>query len=75
MEEATNIDIQTLEEDHVIAVQAPMVYLTSSPSTKRNAISITNQVVGPAGIFQTSTIKPTIDFVAKAGIYRQETSS
>jgi hypothetical protein len=49
-----------------------MVHPTSSPGTKRNAISITNQVVNPAGIFQTSVIRPTIDFVAKAGIYYQE---
>jgi hypothetical protein len=51
-----------------------MVHPTSSPGTKRNAMSVINQVVGLAGIFQTSAIKPTIDFVAKAGIYRQEIS-
>jgi hypothetical protein len=54
-------------------VQAPIVHPTSSPGTKRNAISTTNQVIGLAGTFQTSVIKPIIDFVAKAGIYRQET--
>jgi hypothetical protein len=53
-------------------VQAPVVHLTSSPGTKRNTMSITNQVVGLAGILQTSAIRPIIDFVAKAGTYRQE---
>jgi hypothetical protein len=47
-----------------------VVYPTSNPGTKRNTTSITNQVVGLAGTFQTSAIRPTIDFVAKAGIYR-----
>jgi hypothetical protein len=72
IEEAIDVDIQTLEEDHATIVQAPVVYLTSSPGTKRNTTSATNKVVGPAGIFQTSAIRPTIDFVAKAGTYRQE---
>jgi hypothetical protein len=49
-----------------------VVYPISSPGTKRNTISATNQVIGPAGIFQTSIIKPIIDFVAKTGIYYQE---
>jgi hypothetical protein len=53
-------------------VQAPVVHPTSSPGTKRNTISVTNQVVGLAGILQTSVIRLTIDFVAKAGIYHQE---
>jgi hypothetical protein len=68
------MDVQTLEEDYTTIVQAPVVYPTSSPGTKRNTMSATNQVVGLAGTFQTSAIRPTIDFVAKAGIYRQETS-
>jgi hypothetical protein len=72
MEEAINIDVQTLEEDYIIMVQAPVVHPTSSPGTKRNTMSATNQVVGLAGILQTNIIRPTIDFVAKAGIYRQE---
>jgi hypothetical protein len=55
-------------------VQAPVVHPTSSPGTKRNAMSATNQVIGLAGIFQTSIIKPIIDFVAKARIYYQEIS-
>jgi hypothetical protein len=55
-------------------VQAPVVYPTSSPGTKRNTIFATNQVVGLAGTLQTSAIRPTIDFVAKAGTYRQEIS-
>jgi hypothetical protein len=54
-------------------VQAPVVYPTSSPGTKRNTTSITNQVIGLAGTLQTSAIRPIIDFVAKAGTYRQET--
>jgi hypothetical protein len=49
-----------------------MVYPTSSPGTKRNAMFVTNQVVGLAGILQTNAIRPIIDFVTKAGIYRQE---
>jgi hypothetical protein len=53
-------------------VQAPVVYPTSSLGTKRNTISATNQVVGLAGIFQTSAIRPIIDFIAKTRIYRQE---
>jgi hypothetical protein len=53
-------------------VQVPVVHPTSSPGTKRNTISVTNQVVGLAGILQTSIIRLTIDFVAKAGIYYQE---
>jgi hypothetical protein len=55
-------------------VQAPVVYLISSLGTKRNTISITNQVIGLVNIFQTSAIKLIIDFVTKAGIYYQETS-
>jgi hypothetical protein len=51
-----------------------MVYLTSSPDTKRNTISTTNQVTSLVGIFQKSAIKPIIDFVAKAGTYYQEMS-
>jgi hypothetical protein len=74
MEEAIDVDIQTLEEDHATMVQAPVVHPISSPGTKRNTTSVTNQVVGLAGIFQTSAIRPTIDFVIKAGTYRQETS-
>jgi hypothetical protein len=50
-------------------VQVPVIYPTSSPSTKRNTISATNQVVGLVSTFQTSVIKPIIDFVAKAGTY------
>jgi hypothetical protein len=53
-------------------VQVPVIHPTSSPGTKRNTMSATNQVVGLAGTFQTSAIKPTIDSVAKAGIYRQK---
>jgi hypothetical protein len=49
-----------------------VVYLTSSPGTKRNTMSTTNQVVGLAGTFQTNIIRPIIDFVTKAGIYYQE---
>jgi hypothetical protein len=49
-----------------------MVHPISSPGTKRNAMSATNQVVGLAGTLQTSVIKPIIDFVAKTGIYYQE---
>jgi hypothetical protein len=32
-------------------VQAPVVHPTFSPGTKRNIISVINQVVGLAGIF------------------------
>jgi hypothetical protein len=53
-------------------VQAPVVHPTSSLSTKRNTMSATNQVVGLAGILQTSAIRPIIDFVAKAGTYCRE---
>jgi hypothetical protein len=53
-------------------VQAPVVHPISSPGTKRNTTSATNQVVSLAGTFQTNAIRPTIDFVAKARIYRQE---
>jgi hypothetical protein len=74
IEEAININIQTLEEDHATIVQALVVYPTSSPGTKRNTISVTNQVVDLAGTFQTNIIRPIIDFVAKAGTYRQEMS-
>jgi hypothetical protein len=49
-----------------------VVHPTSSPSTKRNIMFVTNQVVGLAGIFQTNTIRLIIDFVAKAGIYYQK---
>jgi hypothetical protein len=49
-----------------------MVHPTSSPGTKRNIISTTNQVIGLIGIFQTNIIRPIIDFVAKTRIYRQE---
>jgi hypothetical protein len=55
-------------------VQVPVVYPTSSPGTKRNVTFVINQVVGLVGIFQTSATRPTIDFVAKAGIYRQKIS-
>jgi hypothetical protein len=55
-------------------VQVPVVYPTSSPGTKRNIMSVTNQVIGLAGILQTNAIRPIIDFVTKAGIYYQETS-
>jgi hypothetical protein len=55
-------------------VQALIVYPTSSPGTKRNTMSATNQVIGLASIFQTNAIKLIIDFVAKAGIYYQEIS-
>jgi hypothetical protein len=72
IEEAINMDIQTLEEDYTIVIQAPVVYLTSSPGTKRNTTSATNQVVGLAGIFQTNAIKLIIDFVIKTRIYYQE---
>jgi hypothetical protein len=51
MEEAIDMDIQTLEEDYITIVQAPIIYPTSSPGTKRNTTSITNQVVSLAGIF------------------------
>jgi hypothetical protein len=54
-------------------VQALVVYPTSSPGTKRNTTSATNQVIGLVGIFQTSAIRLIIDFITKAGIYRQET--
>jgi hypothetical protein len=64
------MDIQTLEEDHVTMVQAPVIHPTSSLGTKRNTMFATNQVVGPVGILQTNIIKPIIDFVAKTRIYR-----
>jgi hypothetical protein len=63
------VDIQTLEEDYTTIVQAPVVHLTSSPGTKRNTMSATNQVVGLVGILQTNAIKLIIDFVTKAGTY------
>jgi hypothetical protein len=31
-------------------VQAPVIYPTYSPGTKRNTMFVTNQVVSPAGI-------------------------
>jgi hypothetical protein len=71
--EVIDTDVQTLEEDHVTMVLDPVVYSTLNPDTKRNATSITNQVIGPAGTLQTNTIKPIIGSVAKAGPYLQET--
>jgi hypothetical protein len=69
IEEAIDINVQTLEEDHTTVVQAPVVHPTSSPGIKRNTTSIINQVVGLAGTLQTSAIRLTIDFVAKARTY------
>jgi hypothetical protein len=69
MEEVIDADVQTLEEDYVIIVLDPIVYLTFNLDTKRNTMSITNQTIGLVSIFQTNIIKLIIDFITKAGLY------